>query len=404
MNTSIKSFIIPIVSALVFSGSLVAYSFTEPSLPAPQASLTAALNNSDLTQKKEGGLVVNAAVLGGSGAGIGLSVDGFVGIGLASGQSATAALDLLGNFFISGAIKSFAPGSGNSPVSGSNDQVLSITDSGDSMEWRDRYTWLSLTTGSQKANTCPNGQIDPGENCSNCPDATCPAGLVCWVGNCVNPSSSSGQACGDGICDLGENCCADCGGCASTCGDATFNATQEACDPTGGPQGQCRNASFICNHDPNANVPPVDTQTVCASCQCVLDPLVDHDCDVDPPPPPGGCVTPSDWDGVSPPVCDANATCPDPDEYCASSAGAGCFCTPIPAQQQGNELEVKADYENYIAQWNGITTAEASSHLNCSALPNPPQCPNQGNWQEYNEVCAELADGSLIRIRNCYEP
>ena len=47
---------------------------------------------------------------------------------------------------------------------------------------------------------CGNGVVDPGENCSNCPqDVQCPPGTECVDGMCES-------LCGNGVVDPGENC------------------------------------------------------------------------------------------------------------------------------------------------------------------------------------------------------
>ncbi len=437
MKTSARNFSILVAAALLFSGALVAYSFTEPPLPYDQTSVTAPLNISNYAQKKAGGLVLNAGILdpgGSAGASVGLAVpEGFVGIGFGALADPAAALDLVGNFFISGAIK---PADPSTVSSGSNDQVLTVASSGGSMQWENRYTWLSLTKGAKKSDSCGidadgDGNLaDLGspynETCSTCPDASCQGGLLCWLGNCVPPPGTGTQQCGDGTCNVGESCSScssDCGQCAGTCGDTVFNSSQEECDPTGAnPQTQCQDVTFLCGHDPNQNVPAQNAPTVCGNCRCVLNPILG--CDEDPPPPPPApCAPSSDWDGVSVPVC--GGTCP-PDEVCTASAGLGCFCAPGAAQNT-NEVEslreiqnsiargleaspsspsqpVQKEYSEYLSRWTGVRIVESAGH--CSSVPNPPPYPSlcPGGWFEYEQpVCAELTDHSLLFIRNCYK-
>lgn len=66
---------------------------------------------------------------------------------------------------------------------------------------------------------CPNGRIDPGENCYNCPvDAPCGPGLYCdaVLKGClpIPDPGETGPVCGNGACEAGETkftCTADCG-------------------------------------------------------------------------------------------------------------------------------------------------------------------------------------------------
>jgi len=425
-----KKILLPATLALLLSGTLITHSFTEPQNAPSQGSLPAPLNTSDAPQKKAGGIVLNAAGLSGTGAPIGLSVYGYFGIGFPAGANPTAALDLIGNFFISGALKP-------NGISGTNDQILTIDSSGNSMKWANRFSWLSLVGAAKKPASCPNGQIDPGETCSNCPDAACPSSQICWQGQCVIPPGGGGPACGNGVCEPFESCSScssDCGACpGGTCGNGVIDPQTEQCDPALGGSGGCMPVQVSGTSNPatcGAGTPQSYSYflpAICTStCQCANPYIPPADIcgppppggppgpvipvppgDTGPPPPPGGggggcgVVAGGPQGGGGPIQC--GGSCPA-DSTCQVTGVSPnyCECLPTPPDPIQNQ-QIRNDFNEYLSRWQGIKVVESASHCAnpLNPAPQPPNCPTI--WIEYETVCGELADGSSIWIRTCYK-
>ncbi|MBW2161457.1 MAG: hypothetical protein JRH14_16075, partial [Deltaproteobacteria bacterium] len=86
-------------------------------------------------------------------------------------------------------------------------------------------TWTT-TVECVSAPTCPNGVLDPGEDCDVGPPPVGPSWFTCDPASCLRVPT-----CGDGIVDAGEACdpCDDAGGCDP--GAAGYNGGMPTTDP-----------------------------------------------------------------------------------------------------------------------------------------------------------------------------
>lgn len=398
--------------------------FSEPTSSPPTQNFPATLNTGSLTQARLGFLGVNQA-----GAPIGLVVSGDpskgkVGIGT---LDPAQKLEVIGNIFLTGLLKPYGR-------PGQNDQILTRTSGQVRMDWTDRYAWLALTSNVNAPPTCASA---------------CPGGTFCSAGSCI-PFGSGANACGNGAVDIGEtcqNCPWDVGLCPAGpgCGDGALDPTTEECElPLGGFAGSpCQPVFNEVQCDDHTHIELVKPLCNACLCQRFVDPSLT--CGppppgppgppppppppplpppppppppLPPPPPPGG--PPGPPPGGSPctvyipgtqgnaPIC--GGSCPDTPsgnpQACKPEGTQGtftgdCICKPIlgPPQQQGEgESDVLKEYEEYLSRLSGIKVAEGAS--DCTGLTSPA-CP--APWAEYNEVCAEFADGSPILVRNCYQ-
>jgi cysteine-rich repeat protein len=148
---------------------------------------------------------------------------------------------------------------------------------------------------------CGNGVVDPGENCTTCPDdAGCSEGLLCCPDGTCGATCDTRECNNNKICEPGENCeCSDCeneqDGCAA--GLICVN-------------GQCSDTAFCGdgNIDPGEDCQTCPDDAGCGPGLCCNEGVCSEDC------------------GVSP--CNNNGVCEPSD-------GENCSCADCEGKQDG---------------------------------------------------------------------
>ena len=360
-------------------------------------------------QARQGGLGINLGL-----APIGLLVygngedKGRVGIGT---LTPLAKLHLLGNLLISGVFLT-------DNNEGASNQVLAIAPSGTTLEWKDKYSWLALTSSNSSGSGNNNSSCEfspgppvTGENCWNSPvDCACLNGLVCTPqGICVSahgsppPPPPPPPNWGNGALATGEQCDSSIGisiggicppvdvVCSGGGTHQEFAATCISCqcippfDPPicgGGGEsgcgylgnaqcgGPCPNSNEVCKY--------TAADSTGGTCDCKPSPPVD-------------C-------GSSAPAC--NGTCP-PEQQCAS-IGSNCTCTSAPSSNSNHELLKIPGLEKAYAQENNVCQT--------AGLAQPPPCPSggpSGTWTEHGLFCVGIGANPSVAamwVRTCWKP
>ncbi|MDP2973686.1 MAG: hypothetical protein Q8N60_01415, partial [Candidatus Diapherotrites archaeon] len=119
--------------------------------------------------------------------------------------------------------------------------------------WGSRFANAMWDAYRINENKCGNVSIDPGENCSSCPqDVRCSAPAICCNATCIEPECSTDANCSTGqYCTSNDPCtgqCADCDvNCSSNteCNDSN-SETVDSCENQASCESYCKNQPPTC--------------------------------------------------------------------------------------------------------------------------------------------------------------